>query len=129
MRSPWVGRTELDAALTREKTLSLIIEANTRDGERYRDLAAAQVVELKDEIKQLRADLMASEAKRELLTDRIVQLSGQPAIYQKRDTAEVRDRESEKPTAVPPMPERRASFDDVHRAVREAIKDGNYCAL
>ena len=79
---------------------------------------------LKELLLMTRAELERSEAERKLLVDRIVQLSGQPAIYQKQDTAEARDKVAE--SAPPPPADRRVGFDDVHKALRQAIKDGTY---
>jgi hypothetical protein len=120
VKLPWVSRTELDAALEREKRLAWIVEANGRETERYVGTLAAEAGELKEEIVRLRTELAASYIKQELLLDRIVQLSGQPALYAK-------------PPEVPPAehsdqagPKTRASFDDVREAARKAIADGTF---
>ena len=61
-------------------------------------------------------------ADNKLLLDRIVQLSGQPPIFNPLPTPTV----AAQPQVVSnlPAPETRASISDVHRAAREAIKKG-----
>lgn len=126
MKNPWVGRAELQAAENLRLAAQQMLAQSEVARVKAEDAARDKYDALKELLLITRGELDRSEAERKLLLDRIVQLSGQPAIYQKRDTAEVRDREQGKPTAVPPMPARRASFDDVHQAAREAIKDGTF---
>ena len=88
------------------------------------DAARDKYGALKELLLITRAELERSEDERKLLTDRIVQLSGQPAIYRKQDTAEARDHAAGKDGQAATPAERRVGFDDVHKAVRQAIKDG-----
>jgi hypothetical protein len=73
------------------------------------------LVELNQE---LRAQLEQASAERRLLLDRIVQMSGQPALFTQAPAPPVVLENGL------PGPPARVSFDDVHKAARAAIKDG-----
>lgn len=128
MKNPWVGRAELQAAENLRLAAQQMLAQSEVARVKAEDAARDKYDALKELLLITRGELDRSEAERKLLLDRIVQLSGQPAIYQKRDTAEARDQRTEKNEAAekPPIAERRVGFDDVHKAARQAIKDGTY---
>ncbi len=111
---PWVSRHTLEAASERalkaESALEVHKALSAAAIERANlavDLALNQVAEVKGDNK--------------LLIDRIVQMSGQPAIFHPAPVLPAA------PEAAPsriPGPKTRKSFDDVHEAAREAIRTG-----
>jgi hypothetical protein len=58
-----------------------------------------------------------------LLLDRIVQMSGQPPIFNPAPTPPT-PAQPEPSASTIPGPATRLSFDDIHRETRKAIKDG-----
>jgi hypothetical protein len=115
MTWPWVSRKKLD-----EMTRRLAQSDNMRVEDRL--VAETRYEALKELLLMARADAESGKQERKLLMDRIVQMTGQPALYAQ-------------PQAITPAPElkanypaaeSRASFDDVHKALRQAMKDGTY---
>lgn len=95
------------------------------------DAARERYESLKELHLQTRAELEASNTERRLLLDRIVQLSGQPALFERqgtgiRDQASVSKPEEPKPANTLPGPAARVGFDEVHQAARTALKDGTF---
>lgn len=127
----WVRRDEFDRMQVAWETATasrreIVQRLELADAQHERDLDAAdgRYLTLKELYTATRAELEAANAERKMLFDRIVQMTGQPAIYAPPQAA---------PTSAPaesasslPGPPVRASFDDVHKAARQAIKDGTY---
>lgn len=77
MRLSWVSRRKLEAAETRVR----LAEAAQRAAE---DHEAIRVSSAESRVRHFEEKLAAGEAERKLLLDRIVQLSGQPALYERQ---------------------------------------------
>lgn len=110
----WVSRRRFEAAENLRIEGARLLAAS--------EVARQQQFETHErEVKDLRDRVTALEAERKALVDRIVQLSGQPALY-------------EKPVPVPSpeivadqlAPRTVTTFSDVHAAVRKAIKDNTF---
>lgn len=108
MRWPWVGREELDAAMER-----------------------ARVAEAREEAARTSAAEIQREAtlERQRLTDRILQLSGQPPVYREEQAVKAEEpakREPMKVLAKPhaPMARTRLTADEIHEKFREARAAG-----
>jgi hypothetical protein len=85
--------------------------------------AAEQCRTLQVQLGETIKELEKCDAERRLLLDRALQLGGQPPLYAKPEPVIPRPAD---PTSTLPPPPVRASFDDVHKAARQAIKDGTY---
>lgn len=115
MKWPWVSVSKLEAAVARatgaqyeyEKALALWSE----QAEGFQRLCAEYV-----------QSIAALEHERKQLTDRILQLSGQPALYEKPAVVVSTEQPAQDLPAVP----RRVSFDDVHAAARKAMQNGSF---
>jgi hypothetical protein len=108
MRWPWVSRAvydRLEWELARER----------EESSRRIDALMAAAVSAMDEAK----------AERQSLLDRIVQLSGQPALY-KASTQAPPAAETAAPTSNLPAPRAVATFSDIHAATREAMNKPNF---
>ena len=78
----------------------------------------------REALQQARADLETANAERKLLFDRIVQMSGQPALFDKTPAPE--PRVAPEPVSTMPGPAARVGFDQVHEVARRALKDGSF---
>ena len=111
MKWPWVSQARLDAAESRVQWT----EQQLRAAEER--LAEAQAAA--DE------QLDAAEAERQKLLDRILQLSGQPALYapappqSAEPRAQSTDKAADKGSVLPPA-RRLVDVSDIHAAFREA---------
>lgn len=109
---------------------NLRVDAVVRLGQsetaRVRDLDAAGKLyeQATDYATRLATELAEEKRENKLLLDRIIQLSGQPALFEK--TAPVAPQAPTPPTSTLPGPAARVSFDDVHNAARTALKDGTF---
>ncbi|HUD75133.1 MAG TPA: hypothetical protein VMQ76_08680 [Terracidiphilus sp.] len=124
MRFPWVSRAEFEAA----EHLRLAAQQMLAQSEVARIKAEDAAREKYEAVfglwRKTQEQLEVSNAERKLLLDRIVQMSGQPALYEK-PTAEAKNRESGEQQEMP-SPRSRVGFDDVHEALRAAVKNGTY---
>jgi hypothetical protein len=128
MMWPWVWRRHFAAERDRRLTAEGMYQAAERlrvdAGQRLgaSEVARQQQFEAHErEIADLRMRLSEAESERKTLMDRIVQLSGQPAIYQRPAVAEPAAAAASQLT-----PRTRTTFEDVHSAVRDAMKDGTF---
>lgn len=121
---PWVSRRRFDAA----ENLRLAAENLRIEGARL--LAASEVARQQQfeaherEVKDLRDRVTALEAERKALVDRIVQLSGQPALYEKQVAIPSPENATDQLS-----PRTVTTFSDVHAAVREAMKSNTFDVL
>ncbi len=86
--------------------------------------AAKQAGELSaalGEAESLRRQLDGSEAERRMLLDRVLELSGQPGLFHKPAPQPVQAQPSSLPA-----PPTRVSFDDVHAAAQQALRDKTF---
>lgn len=113
MRWPWVSREivdELKASLTAAENLRQFDRAALVSSEKLRIAAEERAAQC--------------EAERKLLLDRIVQMTGQPALYEKAaPQPAVVGAESAQEA---PTPTKLVTFDDVHSAARRALANGTY---
>ena len=120
----WVSKAMYDAAENlRQDALRQVCAsevARVKEG----DAARERYESLKELHLQTRAELETSNTERRLLLDRIVQLSGQPALFEK--AAPVPAAPPAPPASTLPGPAARVGFDDVHQAARTALKDGTF---
>jgi hypothetical protein len=87
--------------------------------------ARAELDRFTDHAARLEAELAEEKLENRILLDRIVQMSGQPALFEKAAPAPIPAAPAP-PASTLPGPAARPGFDDVHRAAREAIKDGTF---
>lgn len=90
-------------------------------------------VEAEMRVRSAQTDTAAARAESKLLIDRIVQMSGQPPIFNSAPsvappTTTVQPGASTSGSDIP-APETRTTFADVHRQARKAIKDGTIHTL
>jgi hypothetical protein len=124
MRWPWVSRATLEACEARLKWT----EDQLRPTEDERRHVEAQLTGCLVREAQLNLRLEAAENDRRLLLDRIVQMTGQPPIYEKPGPVLLVQPE---PKPVPesadtPEAVRQVTFDDVHRDARRAMANGTF---
>jgi hypothetical protein len=127
----WVSRAEFEAVKAMQSAAeNLRIDAVVRLGQsetaRIKELDAAEkrYERATDYATRLAAELAEEKRENRLLLDRIVQMSGQPALFEK--TAPVAPQAPTQPASTLPGPAARVSFDDVHNAARTALKDGTF---
>jgi hypothetical protein len=127
----WVSRAEFEEMRAMHVAAeNLRIDAVVRLGQsetaRMKDLDAAGKLyeQATDHARRLEAELAEEKRENKLLLDRIVQMSGQPALFEK--TAPVTPQAPTQPASTLPGPAARVSFDDVHSAARTALKDGTF---
>ena len=111
MLTPWVSRKLLDAATDRAIRAEVDARQATERLAEYRVEANKLLQLAQNEIQSLRVD-------QKLLIDRVVQLSGQPAIY-----APAPEPKPSAPSNIA-APEERVTFATVHKKAREAIATG-----
>ena len=99
MKLPWVSRAELEAAqIERQAAENLRLQAGAQ-------LTASEALR-----QRLAEQLAEAEADRRRLLDRIVQLSGQPALYEKAGIIKE------------PEPEMKAVLDEAPRMTVEKLR-------
>jgi hypothetical protein len=128
MSLPWTSRAELYTANARAAAAeNLRLEANVglaqseTARQREHDHYEARIIDLTERL----AD---SEAERKILLDRIVQMSGQPALYHQPEAAPANPAAASATNNIP-GPARKISFDEVHAVTRKALKNGTYSIL
>ena len=119
MRWPWVCRSTMEQAIAREREVQLeLAEAAAREV----TAAGARAALAEANARTAEAWLAESKAERRTLVDRIVQLSGQPPLYEKAPAPV-----AQAPAADNAPPVRtQVKIDDVHAAARAAIADGTF---
>ena len=114
---PWVWRSELEAAQA-----ALARMRQELDGARaWSEQISKASREREESLEKILAETAdRADQERKVLLDRIVELSGQPALYRKpAETAAAPGGE------LPRVPSR-VGFDDVHQAVKAAMRDGTF---
>lgn len=114
MRWPFCWRAELVASEARvawtEKQLAAAEDLLDREREQY-------ALALKDAAERLEA----ARAENHKLFDRIVEMTGQPPIYEKPSPMALVPS-----TVEAPAPPTRLTFDDVHKAAQSAMARGDF---
>jgi hypothetical protein len=110
MNMPWVSRKLFEAQTDR----AVRAEVGERLAEERK---AKQTEDFNQRLAIAQGALAEANAERKLLIDRIVEMSGQPAIFHPAPIVQQVPSSS-------PAPAARVSFDDVHKKAREAIRSG-----
>jgi len=114
----WLGKSKWDAL---ERHLAEAQESERLLAEKFHQVSE-QCRVLQTQLNETIKELEKCDTERRMLLDRTFQLSGQPPLYAKPEPA-VQTRPAEQENSLPGPPVR-ASFDDVHAAAKQAIKDG-----
>lgn len=116
----WVSKAEYEAVKAQQAGAE-------ESGRRHAAAASTMIDQAVEYATQLSKELAEAKRENRLLIDRIVQMSGQPALFDKTPPAPPpQPAPAPVPVSTLPGPAARASFDDVHNAARAAIKDGSF---
>jgi hypothetical protein len=110
---PWTTAGKLEAAIARG-------EWAERELRKSEDRVLELARDLKAQAETFQAQIEAKSKENHLLLDRIVQMTGQPPIYEKPAPVQPQTESN-----VPDVPVRH-TFDSVHEAARKAIADGTF---